>query len=62
MNKHTSSPGRLQLTGEGLDESDLMDVTFDLERNICNEIQEEKGFDIISPKIKSLSPSTGRHA
>ncbi|MBW8350256.1 hypothetical protein K0H71_12490 [Bacillus sp. IITD106] len=56
MNSHTSSPGRLQLTGGGLDESDLINLTFDLKRNICKEIQEEMGLDIHSPKIKSLSP------
>lgn len=43
MNKHTSTPGRLQFAGGGIDETDLKDNRFNLEENINREIQEELG-------------------
>ncbi|MEH7389760.1 NUDIX hydrolase [Bacillus sp. JJ1474] len=56
MNRTTSTPGRLQFTGGGLDESDLEDTTFNLEKNICKEIKEELGLDIHSPSTRSFIP------
>ncbi|WNS75230.1 hypothetical protein RRV45_20525 [Bacillus sp. DTU_2020_1000418_1_SI_GHA_SEK_038] len=56
MNRTTSTPGRLQFTGGGLDESDLEDSTFNLEKNISKEIKEELGLDIHSSSTRSFIP------
>ncbi|WP_144512197.1 hypothetical protein [Bacillus sp. FJAT-22090] len=56
MNQHTSTPGRLQFTGGGLDESDLNGSVFDLVKNIGKELNEEMGLHIESPYIKSFRP------
>ena len=49
MNENTSTPGRLQFTGGGLDESDLDGSVFDLEKSIGKELTEEMGLHIESP-------------
>lgn len=56
MSQHTSTPGRLQFTGGGLDESDLNGSVFDLMKNIGKELKEEMGIQIESPYIKSFRP------
>ncbi|WP_066297015.1 NUDIX hydrolase [Bacillus sp. FJAT-29937] len=56
MNRTTSTPGCLQFTGGGLDESDLEHTIFNLEKNISKEIQEELGLDIHSPATRSFIP------
>lgn len=56
MNRLTSTPGRLQFTGGGLEESDLDGNRFSLEKNIGMEIKEEMGLDIESSSIRSCSP------
>lgn len=56
MNEYTSSPGRLQFTGGGLDESDLDGLVFGLEKSIGKELGEEMGLRIDSPYTKSFSP------
>ncbi|MBS4190145.1 hypothetical protein KHA94_07995 [Bacillus sp. FJAT-49705] len=61
MNEATSTPGRLQFTGGGLDESDLVGSIFDLEKNICKEIKEEMGVDIHSSSTRSFLPKFIKH-
>ncbi|QED49678.1 hypothetical protein [Cytobacillus dafuensis] len=61
MNKSTSTPGRLQFTGGGLDESDLVGSIFDLEKNICKEIKEEMGLNIHSSSTRSFLPKFIKH-
>lgn len=56
MNQMTSTPGRLQFTGGGLDESDLRDSVFDIKENISRELKEEMGLDIHSPAVRSFKP------
>ncbi len=46
MNTHTSTPGRLQFAGGGIDASDLEGEFFNLEKNIKNEIEEEIGITV----------------
>lgn len=61
MNKTTSTPGRLQFTGGGLDESDLVGTMFDLEKNIIKELKEELGLDIHSLSAYSFLPKYMKH-
>lgn len=61
MSGMTSTPGRLQFTGGGLDESDLNGETFDLVKNIGKEIKEEMGLDIHSPSVYSFAPKFVKH-
>ncbi|MED3571292.1 NUDIX hydrolase [Cytobacillus praedii] len=61
MNQMTSTPGRLQFTGGGLEESDLRDSIFDIEENICRELKEEMGLDIHSPRTRSFLPKFIKH-
>lgn len=56
MNQHTSTPGRLQFTGGGLDETDLDGFVFNLERSIAKELEEELGLSVDSPFSKSFKP------
>ncbi len=56
MNEHTSTPGRLQFTGGGLDESDLDGFEFNLVKSIRKELEEEMGLFIESPYVKSFAP------
>lgn len=55
MNKHTSTPGRLQFTGGGLDEADLDGSIFDLEKSIGKELTEEMGLHMESPYVLSFN-------
>jgi len=61
MNKHTSTPGRLQFTGGGLDESDLNGALFNLEKSIEKELIEEMGLSINSSYTKSFRPMFVKH-
>lgn len=61
MNQMTSTPGRLQFTGGGLEESDLRDSIFDIEENISRELKEEMGLDIHSPRTRSFLPKFIKH-
>ncbi|WP_419393289.1 NUDIX hydrolase [Cytobacillus praedii] len=61
MNQMTSSPGRLQFTGGGLEESDLRDSIFDIEENMSRELKEEMGLDIHSPRTRSFLPKFIKH-
>lgn len=61
MNQTTSTPGRLQFTGGGLDESDLRDSKFNMEDNISRELKEEMGLDIHSPVVRSFRPRFLKH-
>ncbi|MEI4770396.1 hypothetical protein WAX74_12190 [Psychrobacillus sp. FJAT-51614] len=56
MNQYSSTPGRLQFTGGGLDENDLDGLIFDLERSIGKELEEEMGLKIESSYSKSFKP------
>lgn len=56
MNHNTATPGRLQFTGGGLDESDLDDSVFNLEKSIGKELREEMGLSIDSANSKSFFP------
>ncbi|TQR12821.1 hypothetical protein [Psychrobacillus soli] len=56
MNEHTSTPGRMQFTGGGLDETDLDGFIFNLEKSIGKELEEEMGLLIESPYVKSFAP------
>lgn len=56
MNEHTSTPGRLQFTGGGLDESDLDGSVFNLEKSIGKELEEEMGVLIKAPYVNSFAP------
>lgn len=56
MNEHTSTPGRLQFTGGGLDESDLDGCIFNLEKSIGKELEEEMGLLIESAYTRSFAP------
>lgn len=56
MNEYTSTPGRLQFTGGGLDESDLDGFEFNLEKSIGKELEEEMGLLIESPHVNSFAP------
>ena len=56
MNKHTSTPGRLQFTGGGLDDSDLEGAFFNLEKSIEKELIEEMGLSINSSYTKYFRP------
>lgn len=61
MNQTTSTPGRLQFTGGGLEESDLRDSVFDIEENISRELKEEMGLDIHSLGTRSFLPKFIKH-
>ncbi|MFF2755236.1 hypothetical protein ACFVR1_15965 [Psychrobacillus sp. NPDC058041] len=61
MNQNTATPGRLQFTGGGLDESDLEGSVFNLEKSIGKELKEEMGLSIDSPHTKSFSPKFVKH-
>ena len=61
MNKHTSTPGRLQFTGGGLDESDLDGSLFNLEKSIEKELMEEMNLSIHSSYINSFRPMFIKH-
>ena len=61
MNKHTSTPGRLQFTGGGLDESDLKGDLFNLEKSIEKELIEEMGLSINPSYTKSFRPMFVKH-
>ncbi|MDI2586713.1 hypothetical protein OR571_06095 [Psychrobacillus sp. NEAU-3TGS] len=56
MNEYTSTPGRLQFTGGGLDETDLNGSVFDLKKSIGKELEEEMGLHIESSYVKSFAP------
>ncbi len=56
MNEHTSTPGRLQFTGGGLDESALDGSVFDLVKSIGSELEEEMGLRIESSYTKDFAP------
>lgn len=56
MNKQTSTPGRLQFTGGGLDESDLDGSLFNLEKSIEKELIEEMGISVNESYTKSFRP------
>lgn len=56
MSEKTSTPGRLQFSGGGLDISDLEGSRFNLEKNIGAELFEEMGIDIKSSVTKSFFP------
>lgn len=56
MNGHTSTPGRLQFTGGGLDESALDGSVFDLIKSIGNELEEEMGLRIESSYTQEFAP------
>lgn len=56
MNKNTSTPGRLQFTGGGLDDSDLDDSLFNLKKSIEKELLEEMGLSINSSYTKYFRP------
>ncbi|TQR19019.1 hypothetical protein [Psychrobacillus vulpis] len=56
MNQNTSTPGRLQFTGGGLDKSDLEGYIFNLSKSIGKELREEMGLQIESPYTKSFIP------
>lgn len=61
MNRLTSTPGRLQFTGGGLEESDLDGNRFSLKRNLSKEIKEEMGLDIDSSSIRTFIPKFIKH-
>jgi len=61
MNGLTSTPGRLQFTGGGLEESDFDGKRFSLEKNIRMEIKEEMGLDIDSLSIRTFTPKFIKH-
>ncbi|QFG00062.1 hypothetical protein PB01_15195 [Psychrobacillus glaciei] len=56
MNLNTATPGRLQFTGGGLDESDLNGSVFNLVNSIGKELEEEMGMHIESAYTKSFIP------
>jgi hypothetical protein len=56
MNQNTATPGRLQFTGGGLDESDLDGSVFNLVNSIGKELEEEMGLHIESANTKSFIP------
>jgi 8-oxo-dGTP pyrophosphatase MutT (NUDIX family) len=47
MGKHTARAGIYQLSGGGIDNSDINDGVFDLRKNIKKELQEEIGVDVM---------------
>ncbi|WP_339063998.1 hypothetical protein [Tepidibacillus marianensis] len=61
MNKNSSTPGRLQFTGGGIDETDFNGETFDLVQNIGKEINEEMGLDINCPYTRHFFPKFVKH-
>ncbi|UAC48059.1 hypothetical protein K6959_15970 [Bacillus aquiflavi] len=61
MNTQTSTPGRLQFPGGGIDETDLKGTILDLQGNMNKEIKEEIGINIHSPSVRSFSPKFLKH-
>jgi hypothetical protein len=57
MAEQTSTPGRLQCVGGGIDQSDIKGDRIDLTNNIVNEAEEEIGLDLNDNVIvSSVSP------
>ncbi|MBP2242382.1 8-oxo-dGTP pyrophosphatase MutT (NUDIX family) [Cytobacillus eiseniae] len=56
MSQTTSTPGRLQFAGGGLEERDVRDSIFEMEENMKRELQEEMGVLVHSPSTRSFLP------